>query len=269
MPSISGNKIVKLLGQNAYPSRNNARNAIEKEIDNIVTDGLPNPEFIFLYAVIVNRNGKLQKLADGSLFYDLRKLKGASGGTGSSTSYASDIPTDTSNFDGALSSDDDNVQKALETLDDAVDDKANKNNVLELNNTTSFTPDNDYEPATKKYVDDNIGTSGTWTATTTNSTNCSSSSVIVARYSRQGDIVTFDIKGGYDPNSSATTRFYVSLPIASNFSSVNDAIGVVTGVKESGVIEASTTFNSLYIIVTGNNTASHSFNAHGSYKIIT
>ena len=31
---------------------------------------------------------------------------------------------------------------------------ANKTNVLELNNTTAFTPDADYEPATKKYVDD-------------------------------------------------------------------------------------------------------------------
>lgn len=34
--------------------------------------------------------------------------------------------------------------------------KADKNNVLELTNTVPFTPDADYEPATKKYVDDNI-----------------------------------------------------------------------------------------------------------------
>lgn len=32
-----------------------------------------------------------------------------------------------------------------------------KSNVLELDNTTPFTPDADYEPATKKYVDDNAG----------------------------------------------------------------------------------------------------------------
>ena len=31
---------------------------------------------------------------------------------------------------------------------------ASKNNVLELGNTSSYTPDADYEPATKKYVDD-------------------------------------------------------------------------------------------------------------------
>jgi len=34
-----------------------------------------------------------------------------------------------------------------------------KSNVIELDNTTVFTPDEDYEPATKKYVDDNLGTS--------------------------------------------------------------------------------------------------------------
>lgn len=32
-----------------------------------------------------------------------------------------------------------------------------KSNVLELDNTDAFTPDADYEPATKKYVDDNAG----------------------------------------------------------------------------------------------------------------
>lgn len=35
--------------------------------------------------------------------------------------------------------------------------KADKTNVLELDNTTPFTPDDDHEPATKKYVDDNAG----------------------------------------------------------------------------------------------------------------
>ena len=34
-----------------------------------------------------------------------------------------------------------------------------KTNVLELDNVSAFTPDADYEPATKKYVDDNEGIS--------------------------------------------------------------------------------------------------------------
>ena len=43
------------------------------------------------------------------------------------------------------------------TGDQDLSGKADKTNVLELNNTTSFTPSADYQPATKKYVDDNSG----------------------------------------------------------------------------------------------------------------
>ena len=46
---------------------------------------------------------------------------------------------------------------------------AMKANVLQLDNTTSFTPDADYEPATKKYVDDNAGGGGlTWSLISSN-----------------------------------------------------------------------------------------------------
>ena len=43
---------------------------------------------------------------------------------------------------------------AISALDSS---KADKSNVLELDNTDSFTPLADYHPATKKYVDDNVG----------------------------------------------------------------------------------------------------------------
>jgi len=57
----------------------------------------------------------------------------------------------------------DNVKTALDittlsgsnTGDQDLSDLAEKANVLELDNTILFTPDADYEPATKKYVDDN------------------------------------------------------------------------------------------------------------------
>lgn len=45
-------------------------------------------------------------------------------------------------------------------INNATKDKADKDIVLLKNNTTEFTPTNDYEPATKKYVDDNINTAG-------------------------------------------------------------------------------------------------------------
>lgn len=47
-PSISGESIVKIIGQNGYSSRNNARDAIYTEIANLSTNGLPSPEFVFL-----------------------------------------------------------------------------------------------------------------------------------------------------------------------------------------------------------------------------
>jgi len=51
----------------------------------------------------------------------------------------------------------------INTGDEDLSDLALKSNVLELDNTDTFTPDNDYEPATKKYVDDNAGGSYTFT----------------------------------------------------------------------------------------------------------
>tara|TARA_R110000850_G_scaffold240615_2_gene365146 strand:- start:346 stop:621 length:276 start_codon:yes stop_codon:yes gene_type:complete len=53
-------------------------------------------------------------------------------------------------------------QTALDSKLEAGDitGKADKTNVLELDNTTAFTPNSDYEPATKKYVDDTSPTAG-------------------------------------------------------------------------------------------------------------
>ena len=49
-----------------------------------------------------------------------------------------------------------------DNFDNLNNDKAEKTNVLELDNTTAFTPTSDYEPATKKYVDDNAWGGGSW-----------------------------------------------------------------------------------------------------------
>lgn len=55
------------------------------------------------------------------------------------------------------------LERNISDLADAINDiniilnsKANKDNVLQLNNISPFIPQNDYEPSTKKYVDDNI-----------------------------------------------------------------------------------------------------------------
>lgn len=117
IPSQENGVITKIMGQTSYSSANNARNGIENDLANMQLNGLPNPEMVFLFAVIVNRNGNLVALSDGSLIYDLRNKVAGSGGGSAETKYAIDIPTDTTNFNQKLSSADTDVQKALETLD--------------------------------------------------------------------------------------------------------------------------------------------------------
>jgi hypothetical protein len=67
-----------------------------------------------------------------------------------------------------------------------------KTNVLEKNNTTSFTPDADYEPATKKYVDDAITASGGYTDETAQD----AVGDMVTSNTETGIAVTYDDSGG-------------------------------------------------------------------------
>ena len=92
-PNIVGNTVYKLMGQNAYSTRSAARDAIYTEIRNISTNGLPSPEFVFLYAAIIKRDGTVVALDDGSDYLDLRYTKGtgASGEVPASVSEAVDI----------------------------------------------------------------------------------------------------------------------------------------------------------------------------------
>lgn len=120
------------------------------------------------------------------------------GGTDTDDQTASEVAVTSSGFDGNLATTDNTVQKALQKLDDltvtgGTDDQtasevnitdaglyftgttveaalqevgldyAKKVNYLALANTTAFTPDADYEPATKKYVDDSIVAGGSYT----------------------------------------------------------------------------------------------------------
>jgi len=92
-----------------------------------------------------------------------------------------DVVGDASSTDNAVARFDGTTGKAIQNSSVTIDDSGNltannvsgtntgdqdlsslatKANVLELDNTTAFTPDADYEPATKKYVDDNIGSGG-------------------------------------------------------------------------------------------------------------
>ena len=77
---------------------------------------------------------------------------------------------------------------------------AEKTNVLEKNGTTIWTPDGDYQPATKKYVDDNIGApAGNDTAIQFND-NGAFGGVDAFKYDRVSGAITIGETGTILPN---------------------------------------------------------------------
>ena len=66
------NPIKKIIGQQAYNSRNNARDGLLKELGNIEAQGLPSSEAYFMYAYIVKDDGDLEDDGDGNTYVDMR-----------------------------------------------------------------------------------------------------------------------------------------------------------------------------------------------------
>jgi hypothetical protein len=67
--------------------------------------------------------------------------------------------------------------------------------------------------------------SGTYTPTLTDSLNITSSAVVNAHYLRVGNIVTVYVKLDISSAAASQTILGISLPIASNLTSINDVIG--------------------------------------------
>jgi hypothetical protein len=78
---------MRMLGQEVYASKALARAAIEDAWSDMhIVPGLPFPEFKPISAAIINGDGELVELSDGSLFFDLREV--GTFGTGSSSASA-------------------------------------------------------------------------------------------------------------------------------------------------------------------------------------
>lgn len=90
----SANHYVKVIGQNEYGNPTEAAAAIYNEINIIYKEKLPTIETSFIYAIIVNGNGELEPLADGSVALDLRTADiTGSGGGGSLVDDSYKTPT--------------------------------------------------------------------------------------------------------------------------------------------------------------------------------
>lgn len=82
------------------------------------------------------------------------------------------------------------------------------------------------------------GAADTYTPTISGQTNCSGVSVVAARYSQQGNIVT--VSGtfqGTATTSGSNSFFDITIPVSSSFSGHN-ASGVVVGKNASGYLSA-------------------------------
>lgn len=77
-------------------------------------------------------------------------------------------------------------------------------------------------------------TNGTYTPTFANTTNITSSTASVCTYFRVGNTVTVSGQLNYRPSGAGAVVLGISLPIASNFSTVYQAGGVIGGLTSAG-----------------------------------
>lgn len=123
---------VKILGQFVYSNSADALAAVYTAIDGLRLDGLPSPEFLPLFAVIVDAIGQVDDIDAHNVYVDLRQSGRGGTRAPSPTSIihndttqrdtagahpAAAVTASTTNFAGLLSASDSTVQAALETLD--------------------------------------------------------------------------------------------------------------------------------------------------------
>jgi len=109
---------------------------------------------------------------------------------------------------------------------------------------------------------------GVWTPTLTNTTNISASTAYECQYLRVGNTVTFSGQVDIDVASTGTTVMGMSLPIASDFTTTQQAGGTGAALdNETFKINASTANDRLTISFTAVGTANNTFNFSGSYRI--
>jgi hypothetical protein len=116
---------------------------------------------------------------------------------------------------------------------------------------------------------------GRWTPTATLGTNVAAATPGSAHYSRVGNIVHFSGRITIDPTATGFCTLELSLPIASNFTSLTDAAGVfnalgVNGAAttvDTGAIEGSVANDTLVLSFITGDTANRAYYYTGSYEV--
>ncbi len=63
---------IKIVGQQAYGSRGDARDALDNELGKLKTGGYPSTEAFLMFAWVTKRNGDLEDDGSGNTYFDLR-----------------------------------------------------------------------------------------------------------------------------------------------------------------------------------------------------
>lgn len=120
-------------------------------------------------------------------------------------------------------------------------------------------------------------TSGTYTPTLTNVTNVAASTAYLAQYLRVGSVVTVSGRFDVDPTAGAptATELGISLPVTSNFASLQDCGGLAASFgggggpnNEAGGIVADTANDRASVQWNSTTTTNHSMCFHFTYRII-
>lgn len=116
---------------------------------------------------------------------------------------------------------------------------------------------------------------GRWTPTATAVTNVAAITSFSSHYSRVGNIVNFGGRVNIDPTATGFCEARLSLPVASNLTSLTDAVGALnmigvtgtTSTVDTGGIEGDTTNDELLLKWICTDTANRSFYFAGSYEV--
>ena len=110
--------------------------------------------------------------------------------------------------------------------------------------------------------------SGTYTPTLTATTNVSASTAYATQYSRVGSVVTVSGRIAVTCTSVAAFEIGISLPVASNFSDVYQAAGVLCSARNGGIVFGNAALDRVqgqsYPVGTGSEAYFYSF----TYRVI-
>jgi len=113
-------------------------------------------------------------------------------------------------------------------------------------------------------------TAGWWVPTGTNGTNVTATTPNSSTFSRIGNVVTFAVSSAATTTAAASSSFRLSLPVTSNFTNVNDAVGTCKGNRtgaEVGYIIGDTTNEELVINYVDSGTGSQTLRCTGQYRV--